>query len=108
MFLAVDLDGFLERFARCAGTFHWFFVEEYRLRCWIEENVCCPLQALGYARSGRREVPDRRNMASATGLDDRTAAAVVHHADCLASSRYWRPEVRAKLLALCGLGEGEA
>lgn len=102
-----DLDPFFRSFAQHAGAFTWFLVEHNSrrmIRTRVEGALACPVAVLGYARAGRdKGLPSTRDMASAAGISDRAAACLVHHADEIESSRYFRPDVRAHLLKLCSL-----
>lgn len=104
-----SLDAFLNRFESVATHFKWYFKDGFKLRCRIDKIECCPLQAYGYIRSANkaddRVVPDTRSISGACNIHDSVAAAVVHLADDMLSSRYYDPGKRARLVALCGLKE---
>jgi hypothetical protein len=101
-----DLEAFVTHFCKVADKLHWFLLEGRKLRCRIGGVSCCPLLAVGYLKSGdKKEIPEVRHMTSAAGVSDKVAAAVVHHADAIVASRYYRPEVRRRLLKACKLAE---
>lgn len=102
-----DLEAFLVEVGRLKVK--WFFIEGHKVRTRLDGVPCCPVQAVGWARSAQnaaeRVVPDGRNMASAARLTDRQAASAVHHADDIITSRYYKPALRESLLKACGLQE---
>lgn len=99
------LEAFVSQFKKLASKFRWFLLDDRKLRAKVEGVTCCPLQVVGYVKRQEKELPDARDMAVASGVSDPVAAAVVHHADEIASSRYYRPEVRRQLLAAAGVEE---
>lgn len=107
-----SLENWVERFTRIAGNFKWFFRDGCKIRTRIDGTHVCPMLAYGYHRSAsqgeERYVPDSRNMSGAANVHDSVAAAVVHIADDMRTSRYWSEAVRKKLLAACKLAEENA
>lgn len=103
-----DLSEFIDQLGRIAGHLAWGLDTKGRLRVWLDGVCCCPLQVAGYARSGvdaKTRIVPTRDLPSAAGVSDRVGAAIVHHADDFTTSRYWRPEVRRRLLAACKVKE---
>ena len=106
-----SLDAWLERFGRVAGNFKWFLLDGRKLRTKIEGQQVCPLLAYAYVRSSNvkeeRSVPDTRNLSGSVGVHDSVAAAVVHIADAMVTSRYYSADKRKQLLQACKVREPE-
>ncbi len=102
----INLEPFLKTFEAIAKEFKWRLDDFDNVRCTIGGITCCPLQAIGYFQSGSsakdRSIPTPANLCNVTG-DDRAAAAVVHIADDIVSSRYYDASIRERMLKACGL-----
>jgi hypothetical protein len=96
-----DIGGWLKKFEAAAGDFRWYLAEGGKLRTRIEGCVCCPLQAYAYHVSSKHIIPDSRHMANAANCTDRQAVVVIQHADDLWFGRYFKDEVRQRLLKAC-------
>jgi hypothetical protein len=103
--LEKGLGAFFAAFRTAARRFTWTLNKAAQLRCNHQGTELCPLMALGLVRSDMKEIPDHRNMAAAAGVADSVAAAVVHLADGISTSRYWTEARRGQLLALVRIEE---
>lgn len=107
----VDLSAFLalfEQFTK-AGHWKWFLEDGRKLRTKIDGHVFCPLDAIGYAKDRANQdlhgKPLIGRYLDFVPLTDQQKAAVVHHADGIACSRYWSQEFRTQLLRRAGIQE---
>lgn len=108
-----SLESWLLRFEKhVASQFRWLLIDHCKIRTKIDGQTVCPMLAYGYARSSNtkddRFVPDSRNMSGAAGVHDSVASAVVHVADDITTSRYFKPELRKRLLEACKLKDPDA
>jgi hypothetical protein len=102
----INLEPFIKTLEAVAKEFSWRLDDFDNIRCTIGGVTCCLVQAVGYIQSGSSEkdrvIPSSANLGLVTG-DDRVAAAIVHIADNIVSSRYYDAAIRDRILKTCGL-----
>jgi hypothetical protein len=98
-----NLEPFLRAFAAVASRYTWLVDRRGRLRTAVEGVMVCPMMLLGWHNSPTRPktMPDTKTLGPAVGYTDREAAAIVHIADSIISSRYYDKTIRARLLSMC-------
>ena len=100
------VERFFELFRHVAPQYKWHLEGGYRIRTTIQHGQCCPLIVLGHFRTAAspadRYVPAIAQIETLCNLRDKALAAIIHNADDI-GSRYYRPEIRNRLLAMCNL-----
>lgn len=109
-----QLDRFFRSFGEIASLYKWELViqgSRETIRTKVDGSLLCPVMTLAYHKSGKnikdREIPSSSHMSGPANLSHSGTACVVHNADEIQSSRYYRPELRERLLTLTGLVKKE-
>ncbi len=105
-----ELDRFFRALTEVADGYKWALVPHetrFLIRAKVDGQMLCPIMVVGYHKSGKsakdREVPSTRHMAGQANLSHAGGACIVHNADEIETSRYYRPELRERLLRTVGL-----
>jgi len=99
-----EIDALLVHLAGVAVNYRWF-LDCCRVRSRVAGQDACPLMVINYHHSptNPKSFSVIKDLGAACGCRDDVAAAIVHLADNITTSRYYTAELRRKLLRACML-----